>query len=114
MMPGQYLHLFFQTRIRNQHLEKEPIQLRLRKPVSTFLLNRILCCHHQERHVHEIGSAIISYLTFLHYFKQSGLCFGRRPVDLINQDRSEEHTSELQSLMRNSYAVFCLKKKKKQ
>src|SRR3546814_7895891 len=27
--------------------------------------------------------------------------------------RSEEHTSELQSLMSNSYAVFCLKKKKK-
>src|SRR3546814_9676657 len=27
--------------------------------------------------------------------------------------RSEEHTSELQSLMRNSYAVFCLKKQKK-
>src|SRR3546814_9231640 len=27
--------------------------------------------------------------------------------------RSEEHTFELQSLMRNSYAVFCLKKKKK-
>src|SRR3546814_7977706 len=26
-------------------------------------------------------------------------------------ERSEEHTSELQSLMRNSYAVFCLKKK---
>src|SRR3546814_1861792 len=29
------------------------------------------------------------------------------------KDRSEEHTSELQSLMRISYAVFCLKKKKK-
>src|SRR3546814_967306 len=29
------------------------------------------------------------------------------------QKRSEEHTSELQSLMRISYAVFCLKKKKK-
>src|SRR3546814_9965818 len=29
-----------------------------------------------------------------------------------NTFRSEEHTSELQSLMRNSYAVFCLKKKK--
>src|SRR3546814_7509788 len=28
-----------------------------------------------------------------------------------NKWRSEEHTSELQSLMRNSYAVFCLKKK---
>src|SRR3546814_8302081 len=30
------------------------------------------------------------------------------------EQRSEEHTSELQSLMRISYAVFCLKKKKKQ
>src|SRR3546814_5595128 len=30
---------------------------------------------------------------------------------LITVDRSEEHTSELQSLMRISYAVFCLKKK---
>src|SRR3546814_4954523 len=30
----------------------------------------------------------------------------------VIKDRSEEHTSELQSLMRISYAVFCLKKKK--
>src|SRR3546814_4035340 len=30
----------------------------------------------------------------------------------VEEERSEEHTSELQSLMRNSYAVFCLKKKK--
>src|SRR3546814_4066554 len=35
---------------------------------------------------------------------------GRRDLYHI---RSEEHTSELQSLMRISYAVFCLKKKKK-
>src|SRR3546814_5948422 len=33
-------------------------------------------------------------------------------VGKIVTDRSEEHTSELQSLMRISYAVFCLKKKK--
>src|SRR3546814_7428558 len=32
-------------------------------------------------------------------------------VATITDSRSEEHTSELQSLMRNSYAVFCLKKK---
>src|SRR3546814_7943454 len=31
---------------------------------------------------------------------------------VLLEDRSEEHTSELQSLMRISYAVFCLKKKK--
>src|SRR3546814_3187717 len=35
-------------------------------------------------------------------------------VDLRVAERSEEHTSELQSLMRISYAVFCLKKKNKQ
>src|SRR3546814_3830758 len=40
-----------------------------------------------------------------------------KPIDTEEQDpiqlsRSEEHTSELQSLMRISYAVFCLKKKK--
>src|SRR3546814_2615864 len=45
--------------------------------------------------------------------------FGFRGADAHAQDlapavaRSEEHTSELQSLMRISYAVFCLKKKKK-
>src|SRR3546814_6280730 len=39
---------------------------------------------------------------------------GRHPVPHAQQveGRSEEHTSELQSLMRISYAVFCLKKKK--
>src|SRR3546814_8498434 len=33
------------------------------------------------------------------------------PARLHHHERSEEHTSELQSLMRISYAVFCLKKK---
>src|SRR3546814_10547668 len=38
----------------------------------------------------------------------------REPADLaVHVLRSEEHTSELQSLMRISYAVFCLKKKTK-
>src|SRR3546814_1014286 len=40
--------------------------------------------------------------------KQRAECGGWFP-----QQRSEEHTSELQSLMRISYAVFCLKKKNK-
>src|SRR3546814_2084765 len=37
---------------------------------------------------------------------------GSEPALVQRDDRSEEHTSELQSLMRSSYAVFCLKKKK--
>src|SRR3546814_2245985 len=36
-----------------------------------------------------------------------------KELDLTKLGRSEEHTSELQSLMRISYAVFCLKKKQK-
>src|SRR3546814_6442634 len=42
-----------------------------------------------------------------HFHRRGGI--GR----LVRRARSEEHTSELQSLMRISYAVFCLKKKKK-
>src|SRR3546814_6071079 len=37
-----------------------------------------------------------------------------RRQQVLLGERSEEHTSELQSLMRNSYAVFCLKKQKTQ
>src|SRR3546814_7351311 len=35
-----------------------------------------------------------------------------RKAGVVRSERSEEHTSELQSLMRHSYAVFCLNKKK--
>src|SRR3546814_4727191 len=38
--------------------------------------------------------------------------FAARHQNVLGVGRSEEHTSELQSLMRISYAVFCLKKKK--
>src|SRR3546814_7366289 len=48
--------------------------------------------------------------------KASGSCWAmlnHNPVPgIVETSRSEEHTSELQSLMRISYAVFCLKKKK--
>src|SRR3546814_3379837 len=48
--------------------------------------------------------------------KRSGAAEGREPAGRSPKrgrlrERSEEHTSELQSLMRISYAVFCLKKK---
>src|SRR3546814_8145848 len=42
------------------------------------------------------------------------LCVDPGQLLQASQARSEEHTSELQSLMRISYAVFCLKKKIKQ
>src|SRR3546814_6193745 len=47
--------------------------------------------------------------TFRRRSAENGFTFRRRSAE---NGRSEEHTSELQSLMRISYAVFCLKKKK--
>src|SRR3546814_9965973 len=54
-----------------------------------------------------------------HAGDRPGRCTVRRPLAacagermMLRPNRSEEHTSELQSLMRISYAVFCLKKKK--
>src|SRR3546814_5972873 len=47
-----------------------------------------------------IRAEVISYADYIQYKGEAGA-----------KERSEEHTSELQSLMRISYAVFCLKKK---
>src|SRR3546814_7488484 len=55
------------------------------------------------------GAAMARYLILLR--RQQRLPFGIGLVNLFHV-RSEEHTSELQSLMRISYAVFCLQKKK--
>src|SRR3546814_5342189 len=56
----------------------------------------------------------ISRLTLQAVQNQSGRSGRGRSGHKGSRLRSEEHTSELQSLMRISYAVFCLKKKKKQ
>src|SRR3546814_9001587 len=62
-------------------------------------------------HVQEHAVHVDARLAGLHIF---GFAEGQPvPVERI-AGRSEEHTSELQSLMRISYAVFCLKKKNKQ
>src|SRR3546814_9981794 len=51
-------------------------------------------------------------LCFLYLRNVKGLGWNHKRVYRIYRElRSEEHTSELQSLMRTSYAVFCLKKK---
>src|SRR3546814_10502676 len=50
---------------------------------------------------------------FAKALEEAGIAFiGPKPHAIAAMGRSEEHTSELQSLMRISYAVFCLKKKK--
>src|SRR3546814_4630004 len=49
---------------------------------------------------------------FRPYYRNVRAAPGAHPALIPMSSRSEEHTSELQSLMRISYAVFCLKKKK--
>src|SRR3546814_5740812 len=84
--------------------------------VSSASKSRTACQHVILRHSHRsphrdrrLGAGhLVARLcgNFPHTVGAKGVA-GRRP-------RSEEHTSELQSLMRISYAVFCLKKKKTQ
>src|SRR3546814_12725441 len=47
-------------------------------------------------------------------FNRRRLVLHQHAIAVVDENRSEEHTSELQSLMRISYAVFCLKKKTNQ
>src|SRR3546814_8756434 len=63
----------------------------------------------------ELGVALFARTTRSTRLTHAGTLFlehVRRVFAALEQARSEEHTSELQSLMRTSYAVFCLKKKK--
>src|SRR3546814_5497156 len=60
--------------------------------------------------LHALAKALLEYET-LNGDEIKRVMAGEK-IDRGPEDRSEEHTSELQSLMRISYAVFCLKKKK--
>src|SRR3546814_2026846 len=72
----------------------EPAARRSVEVLAMPRAQRAVAMQEQRRHAHEL------------------LDLGERLLVLLVAVRSEEHTSELQSLMRISYAVFCLKKKK--
>src|SRR3546814_10015475 len=82
---------------------------RMRSPAVCRLLMVLLCAlltgsgQAQNRYVHLLAGTYTSGAS-------EGIYVYR--FDTQTGKRSEEHTSELQSLMRISYAVFCLKKKK--
>src|SRR3546814_4776817 len=68
-----------------------------------------------KKSIHAVKAVSINEPFFQGHFPGRPIMPGVLLVEAIAQAagiRSEEHTSELQSLMRNSYAVFCLKKKK--
>src|SRR3546814_1073433 len=59
-----------------------------------------------------VRAAVRSLASELHVSPAQQHSPAEAKADMLPEARSEEHTSELQSLMRISYAVFCLKKKK--
>src|SRR3546814_1228623 len=73
----------------------------------------LVCRMLRVTHEPEQPIAVIIRASDFGYFLLPACTVDREPHQLAHRDfRSEEHTSELQSLMRISYADFCLKKKK--
>src|SRR3546814_2277174 len=90
---------------------------------------RCAICHSAEANVHKAGPSLAtiygrtagtveSFTAYSEALSRAGIVWTEGTLDALLKDpagyipgRSEEHTSELQSLMRISYAVFCLKKK---
>src|SRR3546814_10351727 len=101
-------------------LRRPPISTRTDTlfPYTTLfrsLARQIASAHHSRRREAEIHSDQPAF-AIRRPFAQPVQHLPARP-DVAGCDqlrRSEEHTSELQSLMRISYAVFCLKKQKKE
>src|SRR3546814_3194700 len=66
--------------------------------------------HRHDHPLHHLEAAHSAELQG--FLNPDNPAFAAHPDEVAVPVRSEEHTSELQSLMRISYAVFCLKKKK--
>src|SRR3546814_7446945 len=81
-----------------------------RRAVASANTSSRKACHDQRRRGPDSLAAYSAIWSPLPLASRCAAKFTRAPVN----QRSEEHTSELQSLMRISYAVFCLKKKTQQ
>src|SRR3546814_9041210 len=92
-----------------QHAEREHIDLHEPQSINIVLVpfNEGAVLHRCIVNGYSLVQPVLGQYKSAHMLRQMA-----RELEKL-ADRSEEHTSELQSLMRISYAVFCLKKKKK-
>ena len=79
------LLFFFQLRIVDDDLQHETVYLCFWKWICTFLFNRVLCSHYEERFRQVECFLAQCYLTFLHRFEQSTLYLSRSTVDFVRQ-----------------------------
>src|SRR3546814_4254028 len=102
----RYLHQEFRPLARDQHIEDVEDG---RADIAHVLTRRLAGQHHAEL----FDDDVLHGLDDRHLLARLPVALqgGTRDVEHLLIARSEEHTSELQSLMRISYAVFCLKKK---
>src|SRR3546814_7362741 len=111
MLDGQLLNssfVFFK--------QKTAYEMRISDWSSDVCSSDLYCIVHAAAAIKHFDAGAALYLAHVQCYV---LRVGTRLVGVLDQIqqcllqlRSEEHTSELQSLMRISYAVFCLKKKK--
>src|SRR3546814_3438156 len=98
-MPRGFLRSVTTSRGWRMTMEKMPVQ---RSVLARLPFVQVCSLHFTWKELSEIRTTLVTSTETL-----------RSPTTLKGS-RSEERTSELQSLMRISYAVFCLKKKKQQ
>src|SRR3546814_4671712 len=82
-----------------------------RRPALAVVMLRDILAMRRRNHRSTLHGRASGRLEWREKLRQSGHATSRRNWTAGQRVRSEEHTSELQSLMRISYAVFCLKKK---
>src|SRR3546814_975614 len=96
---GSFFHIRKRFRIEHQAVANAPLDIVVgRHPPSLTRAGRQIKVHRILAHGHDNRETDEQTLD-------------RRGLGRNARFRSEEHTSEIQSLMRSSYAVFCLKKK---
>src|SRR3546814_6387088 len=96
----------------DQHMRLDKIAIGHNPPYDVNVIVEVSVGSDPVKYELDKESGALFVDRFLHTAMHYPVNYGFIPHTL-SEDRSEEHTSELQSLMRISYAVFCLKQKKK-
>src|SRR3546814_14405301 len=91
------------------HMYSIIVFLMIRRPPRSTRTDTLFPCTSLFRSMARMAPVLFAVVHHLERFR--GQRFAKARFNFACNRGSEEHTSELQSLMRNSYAVFCLKKK---